>query len=75
MQALVSWQLKLRESGEGFDFRVAQAKKEVEKKSSWWLNLSFLAVAVVLILFSVAFVVSIRQILCNPGHTLLPANP
>jgi cytoskeletal protein RodZ len=79
LQALVSWQLKLRESGPSFDFKHTKAKEEAkgnreEKHSSWWLGASFLAIAVVLILFSVAFVVSIRQILCNPGRSLLPGN-
>ncbi|KAG0607979.1 hypothetical protein M758_8G068600 [Ceratodon purpureus] len=74
-RALVSWQLRLWESGEKFDFKDAVAPKDQKgEQTSWWLNASFLAIAVVLILFSVAFVVSIRQILCNPGHTLLPGS-
>lgn len=73
---LVAWQLSLREEGQNFNFDTVKAKdqkeaskkKQRDKRSAQWLKASFVAVVIVLILFSVAFVVSIRQILCNPGR-------
>jgi hypothetical protein len=75
-RALVSWQLDLKDKGQAFDFnsvtsknrRNDKKKQQQDKRSARWLQGSFLAVVVTLILFSIAFVVSIRQILCNPGR-------
>lgn len=66
-RALVTWQLSLKEEGPNFNFNTVKAKNR-KVASALWLNGSFLAVVFTLILFSIAFVVSIRQILCNPGR-------
>lgn len=72
---LVTWQLSLREEGEKFNFDSVRTRRQQEEssrdtRSARRLIVSFVAVVVALILFSVAFVVSIRQILCNPGPGL-----
>jgi hypothetical protein len=68
----------LRNLGPKFRFHQQAADGKEGKEGTWKgrfrLLISIPIVIIVLILFSALFLVSIRQILCNPGYSLLPGS-
>lgn len=68
----------LRNLGPKFRFHKHASDGKEGKEGTWKgrfrLLISIPIVIIVLILFSALFLVSIRQILCNPGYSLLPGS-
>jgi len=69
---------RLKFDGERFSFMVRNdftAPRRLWARRTKILSYFIIAVIAVLILFSATFLVTIRQVLCNPGHSLLPGDP